>query len=166
MIHDTAMSQYIPPTVFHFSTGTITDIAGQTVGTIVEHRAAANQTTLITIPILIPSNASALKGSYLKSVEIDYEILTAEPTSLTFTINKVTRGADGADAAVATVTKTASLSDATAKAVDEHKNVLTITTPFWIDNDEYVLVEVALEAGAGGNTAEFISAVANYTARF
>ena len=165
-VHDTSMSQYIPPTLFHFSTGTITEIAGQTVGTIVEHRAAANQTTLITIPILIPSNASALKGSYLKSVEIDYEILTAEPTSLTFTINKVTRGADGADAAVAAVTKTASLSYATAKAVDEHKNVLTITTPFWIDNDEYVLVELALEAGAGGNTADFIGAVANYTARF
>jgi hypothetical protein len=165
MVHDTAMSQYIPPTLFHFSTGTITEIAGQTVGTIVEHRAAANQTTLITIPILIPSNASSLKGNCLKSVEIDYEILTAEPTSLTFTINKVTRGADGADAAVAAVTKTASLSDATAKAVNEHKNVLTITTPFWIDNDEYILVELALEAGAGGNTADFLGAVANYTLR-
>ena len=55
------------------------------------------------------------------------------------------------------VTKTASLSAATAKAVNEHKQVLTITTPFWIDNDEYVLVELALEAGAGGNTADFIS---------
>jgi hypothetical protein len=67
MIHDTHMSKYIPPTLFHFSTGTITEIAGQTTGTIVEHRAAANQTTLITIPILIPSNSSPLKGSYLKS---------------------------------------------------------------------------------------------------
>jgi hypothetical protein len=92
-------------------------------------------------------------------------LLLAEPTSLTFTINKVTRREDGADAAVAAVTKTASLSDATAKAVDEHKNVLTITTPFWIDNDEVVLVELALEAGAGGNTADFISAVANFTER-
>ena len=50
------------------------------------------------------------------------------------------------------VTKTASLSAATAKAVNEHKQVLTITTPFWIAEDEYVLVELALEAGAGGNT--------------
>src|SRR5512136_1913298 len=100
MIHDTAMSQFIPPTLFHFSTGTITEIAGQTTGTIVEHRAAANQTTLITIPIVNPSNSVALKGSYLKSIEIDYEILTAEPTSITFTVNKVTRGADGADATV------------------------------------------------------------------
>jgi hypothetical protein len=78
-------------------------------------------------------------------------------------MNKVTCGEDGEDATVAAVAKTASLSDATAETVDEQKNVLTITTPFWIDNDEYVLIEVALGAGAGGNTADFISAVANYT---
>ena len=100
MIHDTAMSQFIPCSLFHFSTGTITDVAGQVAGTIVRHRAAANQTTLITIPVTVPSNSVALKGSYLKSIEIDYEILVAEPTSLTWTINKVTRGADGADATV------------------------------------------------------------------
>ncbi len=51
-------------------------------------------------------------------------------------------GEDGADAVVASQTKTADLSAATAKAVDEQKIVLTITTPFWIDNDEYVLVEL------------------------
>jgi hypothetical protein len=91
--------------------------------------------------------------------------MTAEPTSLTWTINKITRGADGADASVTPQTCTAALSAATGKAVNEHKEVLTITTPFWIDNDEYVLVELALEAGGGGNTADFISAVANYTFR-
>jgi hypothetical protein len=164
-VHDTSMSQFIPPTLFHFSTATITYVEGQTTGTIVAHRAAANQTSLITVPILIPSNDSALKGSYLKSIEIDYEILTAEPDSLAWTINKVTRGANGADATVDAITKTASLSAATAKAVDEHKQVLTITTPFWIDQNEYVLVELALEAGAGGNTADFLGAVANFTER-
>ena len=165
MIHDTAMSQFIPPTLFHFSTGTITEIAGQTTGTIVEHRGAANQTTLITIPIVIPSNSVALKGAYLKSIEIDYEILVAEPTSLTFTVNKITRGANGADATVTAQTHTATLTAATGKTVDEHKNVLTITDPFWIDNDEYVLVELSLVAGAGGNTADFLAAVANFTQR-
>jgi hypothetical protein len=166
MVHDTHMSQYINPMLFHFSTGTITYVAGQTAGTIVAHRAAANQTTLITIPILIPSNASALKGSLLKSIELDYEIMTAEPTSLTWTLNKVTRGADGADATVTPITGvTAALDAATAKAVDEHKQVITITAPAWIDNDEYYLLELALEAGGGGNTADFISAAANFTAR-
>src|SRR5512136_1266580 len=165
MIHDTAMSQYIPPTLFHFSTGTITEVAGQQTGMICEHRAAANQTTLITIPIVIPSNSVALKGAYLKSINIDYEILTAEPTSLTFTVNKVTRGANGADASVAAAAHTATLTAATSKTVNEHANVLTITTPFCIDHDDYVLVEIALEAGAGGNTADFLAAFANFTER-
>jgi hypothetical protein len=166
MIHDTHMSQYINPQLFHFSTGTITYVAGQTAGTIVAHRAAANQTTLITVPILIPSNASALKGSLLKSIELDYELMTAEPTSLTWTLNKVTRGADGADATVTPITGvTAALDAAAAITVNEHKQVITITTPAWIDNDEYYLLELALEAGGGGNTADFLGAVANFTAR-
>jgi hypothetical protein len=159
------MSQFIPCTLFHFSTGTITEIAGQTAGTIVEHRAAANQTTLITIPICIPSNSVALKGSKLASIELDYEILTAEPTSLTWTLNKVTRRADGADATVASVTQTASLAAATAKAVNEHKQVITIATPAWIDNDEYYLLQCSMVAGAGGNTTDFLAAVANFTLR-
>ena len=54
------MSQYIPPTLFHFSTGTITEVAGQQTDMICEHRAAANQTTLITIPIVIPSNSRSI----------------------------------------------------------------------------------------------------------
>jgi hypothetical protein len=166
MIHDTHCSQYIPPTLFHFSTGTITEIAGQTTSTIVEHRAAANQTTLITIPIIIPSNSVALKGSYLKSIELDYEIMTAEPTSLTWTLNKITRGANGADATVTPITGvTAALDAVAAITVNEHKQVITITAPAWIDNDEYYLLELALEAGGGGNTADFISAVANFTER-
>jgi hypothetical protein len=166
MVHDTHMSQFISPQLFHFSTGTITYIAGQTAGTIVAHRAAANQTTLITVPILIPSNGSALKGSLLKSIELDYELLVAEPTSLTWTLNKVTRGADGADATVTPITGvTAALDAAAAITQDEHKQVITITAPAWIDDAEYYLLELALEAGAGGNTADFLGAVVNYTAR-
>ena len=165
MIHDTHMSQHIPPTLFHFSTATITWTTGAVAGTAVATRANVNQTSLITIPILIPSNDSALKGSYLKSIEINYQVLGNEPTSITFTVNKVTRGADGAVAVVAAQAHTATLTAATCKTVDKHKNVLTITTPFWIDQNEYVLVELSLVAGAAANTEEFLGAVANYTAR-
>ena len=133
-VHDTSMSQFIPPTLFHFSTATITYVAGQVAGTIVANRAAAAQTTLVTIPISLPANSVALKGSYLKSIEIDYELLATEPTSITFTINKVTRGADTAVAVVATVAKTDTLAAAAAKSVDQHKQTLTLTTPFWLDN--------------------------------
>lgn len=163
--HDTHMAQAIPAILTHCVTGTFTNVAGQTTGTVVKHRAAANQTSVMTIPILLPSNSSAGKGCMLNSIEVDYEVLVAEPTSLTFTLNKVTRGANGSDASVAAVTKTNSLSAAAGKTVDEHKQVITITTPAYIDNDEYYLLELSIVAGAGGNTFDVIGAVANWTVR-
>jgi hypothetical protein len=164
-VHDTAMSQFIPPQTWSYVTGTFTHAAGQVAGTTCMHRAAANETSVVTIPIVIPSNSAALKGAKLTSIEVDYEVLVAEPTSITFTLNKVTRGANGADATVAAVTKTESLTAATCKTVDEHKNTITITTPAWIDNDEVYQLEMSIAAGAGGNTMDFLGAVANYTLR-
>ena len=134
-------------------------------GTIAMHRAAANETSVITIPIMLPSNSVALKGAKLVSIEVDYEILTAEPTSITWTLNKVTRGADGAVAVVAAVTKTNTVADADAKDVDQHKQTVTLSTPAYIDNDEYYLLECSIVAGAGGNVTEFLGAVANFTLR-
>jgi hypothetical protein len=164
-VHDTAMSQYIPPTAFHCVTGTWTLAAGQVSGTIVQIKAANAETSTINIPILIPSNSVALKGAKLASVEIDYEIRTSAATSITASMNKVTRGADTADAVVASVTVTQDLAAAVAAAtVDEHKLVVTVTTPFWIDNDEYVLLKIAAVCAAG-TVLEFLGAVANYTFR-
>jgi hypothetical protein len=159
------MSQYIPPTLFHGVTGTFTQTAGQVAGTISFHRAAANQTSVITIPVTLPSNSAAQKGAYLKSIEIDYENTVAEPTSMTWTVNKVTRGAEGAVAVVAAQAKTDTVAAAAAKTADQHRQVLTLTTPIWIDNDEYVLVELSLVAGAGGTVNDFLGAVANFTLR-
>lgn len=164
-LHDTHMSQYIPPTAFHCVTGTFTHAAGQVAGTICIHRAAANETSVITIPIPLPSNSIALKGTLLKSIEVDYEILIAEPTSITWTLNKITRGADGAVATVAAVTKTNTVADAAAKTVGQHKQTITITTPAWIDNDEEYVLQCSMVAGIGGNTTDFLGAVANFTAR-
>lgn len=163
-VHDTNMSQFIPPAAMFTVTGTWTEVAGQVAGTIVKHKAAAADTSVITIPILIPSNFIAQKGGYLKSVEIDYEVLVADLTSLTPVINKVTRGADLAVAVVATQVFTQSPSLALSLVMDQHRLVLTITTPFWIDNDEYVLVQLTAVAPITAQL-DILGAVANYTAR-
>jgi hypothetical protein len=164
-VHDTAMSQFIAPNTFHVATGTWTMVAGQVAHTISYHKAAANETTVVSIPIHVPSNSVAGKGAYLKSVEIDYEITIAEPTSITPLVNLVTRGADTAVATVAAQTFTQSPAAASAKTVEQHKLVLTITSPFWIDNDQYVLVELSIPTGAGGCVLDFYGAVANFTLR-
>ena len=168
MVHDTHMSQYIPPTLMHFVTGTWSMAAGVVAGTIVKKVDNANQTGVVNIPIIIPSNSSALKGSELVSVEIDYEVTTAAMTAVTAVVNKVTSGVDGAIAVVAAQTFTYDTGHDTAGErldVDQHKMTLTITTPFWIDNGEYVLVELSVDQAGDGGIFEILGAIANYTFR-
>jgi hypothetical protein len=157
------MSQFIPPTAFHCVTGTWTDAAGNVAGTIVKQKAAAAETAVVNIPIVLPSNSQDQAGSLLNSIEIDYEILTAAATSITAVLNKVARGADGAVAVVAVKTATQDLAAATDAAdVDQHKLTVTVTTPEYIDNDEYFLLELTCVC-ALTTVLEFLGAVANYT---
>ena|SRR3990167_2542928 len=166
-VHDTAMSQYIPPTAFHYVTGTWTLAAGAVTDTIALHVAAADQTCTVNIPITVPSNSVAQKGAYLKSVEIDYEILIAACDAVSAVVNLVTRGADEAVAVVAAQTFTYDAGHDTAAErddLDQHRMTLTITTPFWIDNDQYVLVELTFDQAAT-TTIDLLGAVANFTLR-
>jgi hypothetical protein len=168
MVHDTAMSLYIPPNLFHCVTGTWTLAAGNVAGTIVKKVNDADQTSVINIPILVPSNSVALKGSLLKSIEIDYEVVTSAMTAVDAVVNKVTRGADGEDASVEAQTFTYDTGhDAAGERsdVDEHKMTITITTPFWVANDEYVLVELTVDQAGDTGVIHLLGAVVNYTLR-
>jgi hypothetical protein len=130
MIHNTKFAQFIPPTDVHLVTGTWTMIAGQVAGTIVLHKAATAETTVVTIPIVIPSNSVALNGAKLTSIEIDYEVLVAACTTVTSVINKVTRGIEGTVAVVAAQTFTQSPTAANSALVEQHKLVLTLPRRF------------------------------------
>ena len=164
-VHDTSMSQFIPPTAMMGVTGTFTQAAGAVTGTIAFHRAATAQTSVITIPIILPSNSVGLKGAYLKSIEVDYENLLAAATSVTFALNKIARGADTAVAVKSAVTVTQDLAAAAgAETENQHKCTITLTTPEWIDNDVYYLLTMTIVAGATV-TNDVLAAVANYTLR-
>ncbi len=167
MIHNTHVSQFIPPTLFHCVTGTWTEVAGQVTDTICKHVAATDEVATVNIPITIPSNSIGLQGAKLASIEIDYEILVAACDAVTAVVNKVTRGADGAVAVVAAQDFTYDTGhDAAAERydVDQHKMTLTLDTPLWIDNDVYVLVELTFDKAAT-TTVDLLAAVANFTLR-
>jgi len=162
MVHNIHFAQYIPPTAIHCVTGTWTNTAGSVSGTIAKHKAANAETSLITVPVEIPSNSVALQGARLDSIEIDYELTIADLTSLTAVINQVARGVEGAIAVVATPAFTQSPTAAASKTQAKHKLVLTITTPAWIDNDEYYLAQLSAVAPAG-TVIDVLAAVANFT---
>ncbi len=164
-VHDTHMQQYIPPTLMHFITGTWAAAAGNVAHTIVMQKTAGAETATVTIPLLVPGNSSDEKGSKITSVEVDYEILTAAATSITATVWKIARGADGAVAVATAVNATQDLTAATDAAdVDQHALTITITTPEYIDDDDYWFVELACVCAAG-TVLEFLGAQVNYTFR-
>lgn len=170
-IHNTHASQFIPWTAITPITGTWTEVAGQVAGTMCKHKAATAETAIVYIPIVLPSdsgvNAAGVptKGSLLASVEVDYEVLVSACTSVTGAITKVKRGADGAVAVVSTITTTQDLTAATDAAdVDQHKLTISITTPAYIENDEYYICTMTFVAAAG-TTLDVLGAVANYTHR-
>ncbi|MFC2065258.1 hypothetical protein ACFLXB_09215 [Chloroflexota bacterium] len=135
--------------------------------TIAFHCAATDETTTVNIPVTIPSNSIALQGGYLESIEIDFEILVAACDAASAIVNKVTRGADGAVAVVAAQTFTYDTGHDTAAEridVDQHKMTLTLSTPIWLDNDEYVLVELTFDKAAT-TQLDMLGAVANFTLR-
>jgi len=165
MVNNTHMAQYIPPTDFVCVTGTWTEVAGQVAGTICKHKAATAETAVVTIPVQLPGNSVALQGSKLVSIEVDLEVLVADLTSITVTLNKVTRGADLAVATVAAVTQTQTPSAALLKVADQHKLVVTLTTPEWVNpSTTYYLLQLSCVAPAS-TTLDFLAAMANFTLR-
>jgi hypothetical protein len=167
-VHEPSMSLFIPPTLFHCVTGTWSYSAGQVAGTIVRKVNDADQTSTVNIPVVIPSNSVPLKGSLLKSIEIDFEVYDAALTALSAVVNLVDRGADGADATVTALDFSYDTGHDTAGErilENEHKMTLTLDTPIWIANDQYVLVELTIDQSGATDIVELLAAVVNYTFR-
>lgn len=169
-VHDTAMAIIFPPSHMHFVTGTWADAAGAVAGTIVKAKSAADQTSVINIPITLLQNSVAQKGSYLRSVDIWWNTTVAalDAAGAIVTINRFVLPANGA-AFPAAVTHAFSYdtgNDTAAETddLDEHKMTLTLTTPIWMDDDDFVTVALTMDAAATSVIA-LHAARANFTLR-
>ena len=167
-VHDTRMSQFFPPSAAHYVTGTWTDVAGAVAGTIAKSKTAADNTATVTIPIMLPQNSAGLKGSYIKSVDVYWEVLTAAMDAVTAVINKAVLPANTvAFAAVVAQTFTYDTGHDTAAerlTLDQHSMKLTLDTPFWLDDDDLLLVQMTFD-NALTSALTFFGARANYTLR-
>lgn len=167
-VHDTAMCQFIPPSLAMFSAGTWTDTVASNVWS--KNRSAADASFTIYIPVLIPSNSVAMKGAKLVSVEVMYVIGTAAAddiptaTCILYKDTLAVTGTLNTAASAAGSLDTAHDSAAELKAADEHRLVYTLTTPAWIDNDEAYHFEIVVDAAAT-TVFKFLGALINYTLR-
>ena len=162
---NTPVSQFVPPNLHHCVTGVWTDTAGSVAGTIAKRKTATAETSIVNIPILLPSsiNSAYAKGAYLTSIEVDYEVTVAALTSLTAALSKISRGADTVGLTVTTPVVTQDLVAATTAAtVAKHKMIIALTTPIWISNLEYCLLKLTSIAPAT-TVVDLLGAIANFT---
>ena len=152
-VHDTHFSMFIPPAAIGKSAGTWTPALSSNLAS--ESRGAADASFTLNIPILIPSNDSALKGAKLKSVDVWYKIATgAADDFATVELNKVTLAATGTAPTGAEVTTTCDTGHDTAaerKATGDHTMTVTVTTPEWADDAAAYILSLIVDAAA--NTA-------------
>jgi hypothetical protein len=162
------MSQFVPPNVCHYVTGTWSDAAGAVAGTICKSKAAADNTAVVSIPIHLPANSGSRKGSYIKSVVVYWEVLTAAMDAVTAAINLARFPANGAAfAAVSAQTFTYDTGHDTAAerlTLDQHSMTLTLDTPVWLDDDDVLLVQMTFDAAAT-SALTFFGAKVNFTTR-
>jgi hypothetical protein len=165
-VHDTAMTLFIGPEQAQYTVGTFTDAVASNVWS--KNKAATDNTSVVKIPVPIPQNSVALKGSKLVSIDIWFKVATAALDACAATIYKATLPADAAAfAAPASQTFTYDAGhDSAAERidVDEHLMTLTLETPFWLDNDDEVYVELSVDAAAT-SVFSYYGARANYTFR-
>ena len=165
-IHDVAMSQFVPPSMFLFNAGTWIGVSDTFIWSMA--RTAADAEFWASIPVPLISNSVASKGSYLKSIEVMYSIATAacddfatvsllkDTFQLNGTLNTTVAVAHAVDAAHDTA--------AERLAVGVHRMVFTLTTSAWIDDQEYYHVDLLIDCAAG-TVFRFYGALVNYTLR-
>jgi len=164
-VHDTQMSAFTTPAEMIGTVGTFANTVAAHIWTL--NKTAADNTSVIKIPLKLPANAAALKGAYLKSVDIWWTCGTGANDVVSAEIYKSTFPANTAALTTASVAFSYDTGHDTAAeriTLAAHKMTLTITTPFWVDEDNEVYVELTIDAAA--NSVDVLQgARANYTLR-
>ena len=101
---------------------------------------------------MLPQNSGTSIGSYLRSIELWYEVLVDTLTTCAVVIYKATLPANGAafaaPASQAFSYDAANVGAPARVSVDEHLLGMTITTPFWLTNTDLVYAVLTAQAGA------------------
>lgn len=149
-VHDTHMSQFIPPGSILKTAGTWT--AGVSSNVVSEVRSVADAGFTLLVPALLPGNASAFKGARLKAVQVFYKIATAAADDFaSVELGKVNLPADGSAPTGAAVSITLDAGHDTAaerKAVGDHTLTASLVTPAWLAEGDACWLALVVDAAA------------------
>jgi hypothetical protein len=164
-VHDTNMAAFVSPAEMTGTVGTWTMTQASHLWTL--NKTAGDNTSIVKIPLKLPSNSKALKGAYLKSVDVWWINATADLDALSAEIYLVTLPAQAGTLAASAQSLTYDAGhDAAAERITQavHKMTLTLDTPVWLDDDNEAYVELTVDA-ATTSAVKLYGARANYTLR-
>ncbi len=135
-------------------------------------RPADDQDFTLYIPVPIPSSSEAIKGSYLKSIELMYRLSNDADDFEFVRVYKDTlqpsaasgSGSINTAAEVAVTIDAGHNTEAERLAADEHRMKVTLTTAAWIGNNEAYHMEMVVETN-GISDFQLFGAIINYTFR-
>jgi hypothetical protein len=167
-VHDTSMSAFTSPAEMTGTVGTWAMAVASHLWTL--NKTAADNTSVVKIPLKLPANSKALKGALLKSVDVYWSNATADcdAVSAEIYISTLPAAATGGSLAAGTTVAFSydSSHDTAAKRLTQatHRMTLTLTTAVWLDEDNEAYVEVTFDAAAT-SVIKLMGARANYTLR-
>jgi len=165
-VHDEHMAHFIHPGDFEMSAGTWAVTESSNV--VSNDRTAADASVTVLVPIRIPSNSKALKGTKLTSIDVGYLVGTAAADDFaTVELEKVTIGADNVAAAgeaVGITMDTAHDTAAERKAADDHTMTITIDDPEFLDVGDCYWLKMVIDCAAT-TVLKFYGAIAHFTLR-
>jgi len=124
-------------------------------------------TSVLKVPLKLPSNAVALKGAFLKSIDFWWSDAASDIVDMSVEVYLATMQAQGGTLATALQASSYDalhLTAAARKTAVQHKMTVTLTTPVWIDDDVEAYVELTCNAAAT-SVVKLQGARANYTLR-
>lgn len=164
-VHD-VVQIVVPFTKFAHTAGTWTATVASNIW--YNRRTAADAAATTYIPLMdVTQRDGALKGAKLTSVDFHFRISAAGIDAMEAHLYKGTLAADGTLWTTAEVTTSYDTGhDSAAERIDadEHKMTLTVTTPFYLEDNEVLYMEVVWDGSAAGVIDEFF-AVGNWTIR-
>jgi len=131
------------------------------------NKSAAADTSVLKVPLKLPTNAVGLKGAYLKTIDIYWVNGTANLTDMSVEVYLSTLPAQAGTLTTALQTTTYDSGHTTAAmryTQAQHKMTITLTTPIWINSTSEVYVELTCNAAAT-SAVKLQGVMANYTFR-
>lgn len=164
-VYDTHMSKFISPAEVTATVGTWTMGVASNVWTL--NKTAADNTSVIKIPLKLEGNSSGLKGARIRSVDLWWSNGTANLDALSAALYKATLPAQAGtlSASALTTSYDSGHDDASERITQaQHKMTLTVNAPEWVDDDVDYYVELTVDAAAG-SVVKFQGARVNYDLR-